>query len=354
MTEPVLTPTNSALPPHQQLAAPGKWPTVGERAPARRADPWQVSVTGLVACPRSWTLDQLRSLPAVECVIDIHCVTRWTKPGVPFGGVLLRHLLDLCRPLPEARFVSFVARSERNHSTSLPLADALELDTLVALTAEGRPLDESHGGPVRTVVPGRYFYKSLKWLERVELLAEDRLGYWEAEAGYHNVADPWREQRYLAAHLDRREVREFLARREFSGRDLRGIEAGGLDLTGLAARGALLRDAHFERAVLRGACFDGSNLSNAHLEGADLRGATFLGGDVEGADFRGADLRGADFTGASLFGATFCPEPGDIAGWKPAQIDRTTRLDAAALDALTPNQQAFVRGALATSHGEPA
>jgi DMSO/TMAO reductase YedYZ molybdopterin-dependent catalytic subunit len=347
MTEPI-------LPPHQQLAAPGKWPTVGERAPARRADPWQVSVIGLVANPRTWSLDQLRSLPVVERVIDIHCVTRWTKPGMAFGGVPLRQLLEMCRPLPEARFVSFVARSDRNHSTSLPLTDALELDTLVALTAEGRPLEEGHGGPVRTVVPGRYFFKSLKWLERLELLAEDRLGYWEAEAGYHNVGDPWKEQRYLAAQLDRREVQELLARRDFSGRDLRGIEAGGLDLTGLVARNALLRDAHLERAILRGACFDGANLSNAHLEGADLRGATFLGGDVEGANYCGADLRGVDFTGASLFGATFCMEPGDREGWKPARVDRTTRLDAAALDALTPNQQAFVRGALAGAPREPA
>jgi DMSO/TMAO reductase YedYZ molybdopterin-dependent catalytic subunit len=336
------------LPPHQQLAAPGKWPVVGERAPARRTEPWRVSVGGLVAVPNSWTPEQLGSLAQVERALDIHCVTRWTKLAVQFGGVPLRLLLEECRPLPQARFISFVARSERSHSTSLPLADALVLDTLLALRAEGRPLEEGHGGPVRAVVPGRYFFKSLKWLEQIVLLAEDRLGYWEAEAGYHNVADPWKEQRYLAANLDRREVRELLARRDFSGRDLRGIEAGGLELTGLAARAALLRDAHFERAVLCGACFDGSNLSNAHLEGADLRGASFAGGDLEGAEFRGADLRGADFTGASLFGATFCPGLGDGEGWGPARLDSTTRMDQAVLDALTPRQQDFVRGALAT------
>jgi DMSO/TMAO reductase YedYZ molybdopterin-dependent catalytic subunit len=336
--------SENALPPHQQLAAPGKWPAVGERAPADRTGPWLVSVGGLVASPLAFSLVQLSALPQAERRIDIHCVTRWSKPAVPFGGVPLRDLLDRCRPLPEARFISFVARSERNHSTSLPLDEALALGALVALTAEGRPLETVHGGPVRTVVPGRYFFKSLKWLERIELLAEDRLGYWEAEAGYHNVADPWREQRYMAPSLDRREVRELLARRDFSGRDLRGIEAGGMDLAGLMARGALLRDAHFERSVLRGACFDGANLSNAHLEGANLRGATFAGrADVEGADFRGADLRGADFTGASLFGATFVPEPGDTEGWGPARLDAGTRLDAAAVETLTPHQQHFIR-----------
>jgi DMSO/TMAO reductase YedYZ molybdopterin-dependent catalytic subunit len=331
------------LPPSQQLAAPGKWPIVGERQPAARADSWQVSVGGLVARRRSWSLEELRALPMVERVVDIHCVTRWSKPGVRFGGVPLRRLLHLCGPLPEARFISFIARSERRHSTSLPLADALELDALVALTCDGEPLDAAHGGPVRTVVPGRYFYKSVKWLEEVELLAEDRLGYWEAQAGYHNTADPWREQRYMAPSLDRREARELLARRDFSGRDLRGLDARGHDLAGLAARAALLRDAHFERANLERACFDGANLANAHLEGACLRGASFRGADVEGANFRGADLRGADLGGASLFGATFTPEPGDADGWGPAVLDGTTCMDQAAVDELTPAQQAFVR-----------
>jgi hypothetical protein len=305
-----------------------------------------VSVSGLVARPRTWTLDDLRALPTVERIVDIHCVTRWSKPAVRFEGILLSHLLELSQPMPEARFISFIARSERKHSTSLPLADALALKTLVALGCEGRPLEEAHGGPVRTITPGRYFYKSLKWLQTIELLAEDRLGYWEAEAGYHNVADPWREQRYLAPSLDRVQVRELLARRDFSGRDLRGIDAADRDLTGLAARSALLRDAHFERAVLERACFDGANLSNAHLEGARLAGASLRGADVEGARFRGADLRGADFTGASLFGATFCPEPGDADGWGPAILDAATRLDEDAVDLLTPNQQAFVRRAL--------
>jgi DMSO/TMAO reductase YedYZ molybdopterin-dependent catalytic subunit len=339
-----------ALPPHQQLAAPGKWPVVGEREPRRSDEPWRVAVAGLVARPRSWTLDELRALPAVERVLDVHCVTRWSMLGARFGGVLLRQLLDLCQPLHEARFVSFVARSARNHSTSLPLADALRLETLVVLTYDGKPLEAVHGGPVRTVVPGRYLYKGVKWLERIELLAEDRLGFWEATAGYHNGADPWLEQRFIAPDLDRRTVRELLARRDFSGLDLRGLDARGLDLAGLVARSALLRDAHFERANLENAFFDGTNLSLAHLEGARLRGASFRPADLEGVNFRGADLRGADFAGASLFGATFCPEPDDHDGWGPAVLDHGTRIDPAAIDMLTPNQQAFVRR-FRTNHG---
>lgn len=296
---------STQLPPNQRLAAPGKWPVVGEKTPRANDDsPWTVAVSGLVAEPRTFTLDDLSRLPQTETVTDIHCVTRWSRLGVRFSGVSLAALLALSRSLPEARFISFIARTDRNHSTSLPLADALELETLVALTHEGEPLDPTHGGPVRTVVPGRYFYKSVKWLERIELRAEDRLGYWEAEAGYHNHADPWREERYIAPDVTAQDLKRLLQERDVSGLDLRGVRAEGRDLSGLRAVAALLRDSHFEGADLSGADFTGANLSNAHLQGANLTGAKFTGADVEGAAFEDALLTGADFTGASLFGTT--------------------------------------------------
>jgi hypothetical protein len=329
------------LPPRQALVAPGKWPLVGEAAPRPGTEPWTVSVTGLVARPWTFTLDEIRALPNVERAVDIHCVTRWSKPGARFGGVPLRALLEPSEPRSEARFVSFVARSTRGHSTSLPLADALALETLVALTYEGQPLAETHGGPVRTVVPGRYFYKSLKWLETIELLARDRLGTWEAGSGYHNGADPWREERYIAAGLDGRETKRLLESRDVSGRDLLGLEAGGLDLTGFRAAGALLRNAGFVSTRLANASFEGANLSNARFVGSDLRGASFRGADLEGADFRAADLRNADFRGASLFGATFCAEPGEEE-WGAATLDGSTRLERDQAQKLGPVQQRFL------------
>jgi DMSO/TMAO reductase YedYZ molybdopterin-dependent catalytic subunit len=332
----------SILPPGQQLAAPGKWPAVGERSPRADAGPWRLAVDGLVSDPRQFTLDELLAMPRVEQLIDIHCVTRWSKPGVRFSGVPLARLCDLVRPLAEARYISFVARSERGHSTSLPLIEALALETLIAFEADGQPLAEVHGGPIRTVVPGRYFYKSLKWLERIEFLESDRLGYWEGTAGYHNTADPWREQRYMAPTLSRDEARRLLATRDLSHRDLRSLDAAGHDLTGLMARSALLRDADFRRCRLENACFDGANLSNAHFQQADLRGATFRGADVEGADFAGADLRGADFSGASLFGATFVTDSRSGSS-SSAKIDRSTRIDPGSFDDLTPVQAEFVQ-----------
>ncbi len=341
------------LPPNQQLVAPGKWPIVGERAALVPAGPWTVSCSGAVESARAWLLEELRGLPQVTRRIDVHCVTRWSRLGVEFSGVPLSTLLDLCRPLPTARFVSFVAHSERGHATSLPLSVVRDSDLLVAFEADGQPLSPEHGGPVRIVTPGRYFYKSLKWLARIELLTEDRLGYWEANAGYHNSADPWKEERFLAADLDLHEVRQLLTARDFSGRDLRGVVAAGIDLRGLNAAGSQLRDAHFEGADLRDGGFDGANLSGAHLERSDLRGARFcvdsngVAADLEGADFRGADLRGARFLGASLFGATFGPiDPRDSTS-SPAVIDATTVIDRLALTSLksTPAQLNYFQSA---------
>ena len=328
------------LPPNQAITSRGKWPLVGEKGPRRDDSPWTVSVSGLVLQPFTLSLEQLRAMEQVEMVVNIHCVTRWSRPASRFRGVPLESLMELAQPHDPARYASFVARSERNHSTSLPLNDALALDTLIALEADGRPLEEKHGGPVRIVVPGRYFYKSLKWLERIEILAQDQLGYWEGVSGYHNEADPWREQRYIASNLDRKQVAHVLSSRNMAGMELLSIHAEGMDLARLNARGAELRNAFFRDADLRDAQFSGANLSNAHFEGADLRGADFQDADLEGADLRGSDLRGANLCGTSLFGTTIGPEGDDKPG---ANLDETTRFDNKAMLRLSLGQQEYVR-----------
>jgi DMSO/TMAO reductase YedYZ molybdopterin-dependent catalytic subunit len=334
-------PPQPGLPPGQQLAAAAKWPVVGEREAAPSDGTWTVSLEGLVVTPRRWTLDELREMPQVERCIDVHCVTRWTKPQMRFRGVPLDSLLQAATARPEARFVSFVAHSPRQHSTSLPLEVCRDLGVLLALEADGAPLTTGHGGPVRTVTPGRYFFKSLKWLRRIELLRDDSMGFWEAEAGYHNEADPLREQRYLAPNLDRKEAARLLTARDLEGRDLRSLDAAGRELRGLRAEGALLRDADFRGADLQQARLARANLSNAHLQRADLRGADLRAADLEGANLEGADLRGADLRGASLFGATlWVPDDNSSA----AVLDATTQVDPAVLEQLVPEQARFLRG----------
>jgi hypothetical protein len=335
----------SSLPPGQQLVAGDKWPLVGERTSGPRPAVWTLTIQGLVARPSSMTLEQLQSLPITRRVVDIHCVTRWSKLGVEFTGVLLRDLLAVVGPLPSARYVSFQACSLRNHSSSLTLATALELGTLLAWEVDGQRLPEIHGGPLRNIVPDRYFYKSVKWLQGLELSCDDRLGYWEADAGYHNLADPWLEQRYLAADIDKRQAKQLLATRHFAGLDLRGFQAAGLELNDLQAEGCRLRDADFRRCQLRRADFRQANLSNAHLEDADLAEACFGGADLEGANFCGANLRGCDFREASLFGASFVAENWQQlapAAWWAADLS-DVRLTSAQVESLATNQIAYLR-----------
>ncbi len=336
------------LPPGQQLVAAHRWPWVGERAARPGHDPWMLRVTGLVNRPLQLRLDQLRQLPQTNITTDIHCVTRWSKCGVAFGGVLLRDVLSESEPSPDARYVSFVARTEREHSSSLALDEALNLGTLLAMSVEGQPLPADHGGPLRGVVPGKYFYKSVKWIEKIELLAEDRLGYWEFQAGYHNAADPWREQRYIAGSIDRRLASQLIESRNFAGRDLLSLEASGRDLCQLAAGGAALRNANFSQAQLALSDFRKANLSNANFRHADLQSADLSDADLEGADFAAADLRCANLRGSSLFGASFCdldPQTGSISA--AAQIDATTQIEPESLERLTVGQRQFIERCLA-------
>ena len=333
---------NRRLPPGQQLVAPGKWPYVGEREPASSDRPWSLSIEGLVKHPRSFSIPDLWALSQTEKSVDIHCVTRWSKFDAQFSGVLLTDLLDMCGVLPGAKFVSFVARSARLHSSSLPLQDACNLGVLIATHYEGNVLASEHGGPLRGIVPDRYFYKSVKWLERILVLAEDQLGFWESESGYHNVADPWLEQRYIAGAISKREAESLISSRDFRNRDLLSIDVSHRDLVGLRAERAIMRNANLEKTQLLDARFCEANLSNACFRSADLRNASFRKSDLEGADFSGADLRSADLSGASLFGASFCQvdEQGRVS--QIARFDQETKIDDESVSALTALQQEVV------------
>ena len=333
--------TTDKIPPGQQPVSRNKWPIIGEKQPKSSDAPWQLSLSGLVENEFALTPNQLGELPQTQLKMDIHCVTRWSRQVVEFEGVLLSDLLEKAKVGPNANFVSFVSRSERNHSTSLPLQVACELNTLIALKVDGEPLTKEHGGPIRNIVPNRYFYKSVKWLERIEIIAEDRLGYWEAETGYHNNADPWQEERYMAPAIDRRTALKLIESRDFSGQDLRSIDASNRDLSKLAATGAFLRDANFRKSNLSSADFTDANMSNAHLENANLQGVNFTRTDLEGANLSGADIRGANFTNCSLIGASFCEQLSDGSRLQ-AVLDETTILPPDILEPLTREQLDFL------------
>ena len=179
------------LPPGQALT--DKWPVLSATRPPRcDLETWRFRVGGLVEEPFALTYAEFLDLPHVEVRSDIHCVTRWSKLDNLWEGVSFRTIAEMARPLQEAKFVLF--RCLVPYSSNLPLDVCLEDDVLFAHTHDGSPLLPEHGWPLRLVVPGRYFWKSAKWVNRVEFIDKDQLGYWE-KLGYHNDGDPWREQR---------------------------------------------------------------------------------------------------------------------------------------------------------------
>jgi DMSO/TMAO reductase YedYZ molybdopterin-dependent catalytic subunit len=97
------------------------------------------------------------------------------------------------KPRPRAQHVVF--HSHDGYTTNLKLEHFAADDVLLATKWEGKPIPREHGGPVRMVVPRYYFWKSAKWLKRIEFVAQDKPGFWE-QRGYHNEGDPWSEQRY--------------------------------------------------------------------------------------------------------------------------------------------------------------
>lgn len=179
------------LPPGQYFTE--KWPVLhaGE-VPKIDAATWTLRISGEVANEITLNLDELKALPATEVTTDIHCVTRWSRFDARFTGVHWRELAKLCEPKPSARFV--IAHAEHGFTANSPLA-AIEDDALVVYEADGEPLTPEHGWPVRLFVPSKYFWKSAKWLNGLELTAADRLGFWE-RYGYNNDADYWKEERY--------------------------------------------------------------------------------------------------------------------------------------------------------------
>jgi DMSO/TMAO reductase YedYZ molybdopterin-dependent catalytic subunit len=158
---------------------------------------YRLEVGGLVKTPRSFAYDELLELPRAEQTSDFHCVTGWTVEGVRWAGVRFDHVLDLVEPLPEATAIRFVSLEEP-YDDSLTLDQVRLRDVLLAYELDGEPLSRPHGSPLRVVIPEMYGYKGVKWLARMELVAEQPRGYWE-ERGYDQNAWVGRSNGYDSA-----------------------------------------------------------------------------------------------------------------------------------------------------------
>jgi DMSO/TMAO reductase YedYZ molybdopterin-dependent catalytic subunit len=152
---------------------------------------WDLRLDGDVSTPRRWSWDEFQALPRESFTVDIHCVTKWSKLDTEWEGVSLDVLLD-----GEAGNASYlIAHCDGGYTTNLPLEDVTGGKAWIAFGYDGDELEPAHGGPARLLVPHLYFWKSAKWVRRLELVDDDQPGFWES-LGYHNYGDPWLEQRY--------------------------------------------------------------------------------------------------------------------------------------------------------------
>lgn len=282
-----------------------RFPIVGERSPSEEIAAWSLLIDGLVNDPREISHADYMALDHRVVTFDIHCVTSWTRFNSQFTGVPLR---DLVEPRPQAEYASFGSYSDRGHHTSLPVSYAIE-NSWVVHRFDDEPLASEHGGPIRVVTPGKYFYKSVKWLKSIEFLAQDRLGWWETNSSYHNHADPATgEERFTTGSLRPDQLtrfREAASYDKYRGRVMLGLDLTSWEPASLDLRRLYLKNCDLSGVDLAGGDLRESNLSLSRLAGARLAGVDLSGSDLEGADFSGSDLTGSDLSGTALSATRF-------------------------------------------------
>lgn len=179
------------LPPGQKVLE--KLRPMGGRPGSGRTRDFKLKIHGLVNKPIEIDYRELLQLKRVEVEADVHCVTGWSVLGSRWTGVRVADLADLVEVKSAARHVIFEAA--HGYTANVPLDEATRDNALVTWRLDGRPFAKKHGAPVRALVPDLYFWKSAKWLEGIRFVSRDQPGYWEVR-GYHNRANPWREERY--------------------------------------------------------------------------------------------------------------------------------------------------------------
>jgi DMSO/TMAO reductase YedYZ molybdopterin-dependent catalytic subunit len=190
------------MPPGQSLT--NRFPVLHYGpVPRFNAATWDFSIWGEVEQTLRLTWDEFSQLPRTKVIMDLHCVTKWSKFDTLWEGISMRTLLDLglIKPKPEAKYV--MQHAEYGFTTNLPLSVMLQENFLLATHFNGEPLSPEHGYPLRGVVgaiPGKemedpYLWKGAKWLRGLELMTQNRRGFWE-QAGYHNNANIWQEERF--------------------------------------------------------------------------------------------------------------------------------------------------------------
>ena len=191
----VVSPVASAIAP---ILPTGGWRiyTISGQMPVFDPATWRLKIGGLVDRPVSLTYDELRALPRVDQVSTFHCVTGWTVENVHWGGVRVSDVLAHARPQASGQALRFVSM-EVPYVDYLTMHQASLRDVMLAYEMDGKPLPQEHGAPVRLIIPQMYGYKNVKWLEGINLVPQEQLGYWE-QLGYDQNAWVGRSNGYGA------------------------------------------------------------------------------------------------------------------------------------------------------------
>jgi DMSO/TMAO reductase YedYZ molybdopterin-dependent catalytic subunit len=168
-------------------------PGIVQTLPDVSLNEWRLKVDGLVEKPKTYTWDEFKALPQMVSVSDFHCVETWSVKDQKWEGVKFRDLAEDVKPTTDARFVFFECYD--TYTTSLPMAELMGDDVILAHRLNDEPLPQPLGGPTRLVVPHKYAYKSPMWLNKITFTSENRLGFWES-GFYSDTADPWKDDRY--------------------------------------------------------------------------------------------------------------------------------------------------------------
>jgi DMSO/TMAO reductase YedYZ molybdopterin-dependent catalytic subunit len=190
----ILTPGDTAnrVPPGQTLTTNFPVLSYGP-APRFNPDKWDFRIVGLIENPLHFNYQRFRALPQTKQVSDFHCVTTWSRLDNVWEGVGVKDLMAMVKLAPNVSHV--VIHCDGGYTTNLPIEAFLDDDVILAHRHDGRDLELDHGWPLRLVVPKLYAWKSAKWVRAIEFTDQDRRGFWEVR-GYHNDADPWKEERY--------------------------------------------------------------------------------------------------------------------------------------------------------------
>lgn len=147
------------------------------KMPQFTSEGWTFKVSGLVDKPLEYNWEQFLAIPRVAQVSDFHCVTGWSVYGTTWEGIPLKRLLQEAGVRPAATHVKFYS-GDGVYTDSLTMEQANLDDVLVAVLMDGKPIVRDLGGPVRLLVPKMYAYKSVKWLQAIELIDSEHIGYW--------------------------------------------------------------------------------------------------------------------------------------------------------------------------------